>query len=162
MKLTKHYDCPSCPLIFGSKSKLATHEKECHAQQNLPVEPSFQCSQCNRIFLKKCALRSHESSAHPATETSFQCNYCSETFKAKKGWTSHQRSHSADVTDFICLKCSGAFISQRSLKNHTKVCKWRNHFWKLNKSSSLVLLIFATIAVFKSSSISLCFRMWRM
>lgn len=104
------YKCNFCFNAFSAPSKLSSHIRRIHSDQN-----PYQCSVCTATFPEIDELTGHMQSH--STELPFACDKCSARFADKAHNETHQNTH-FEFDQMKCQDCGMLFTDGLEYKAH--------------------------------------------
>lgn len=126
--------CYYCTKRFANKISLLNHMKRGHKIPiNVTESSSFECSLCNKSLCNKWTLMRHVEKCiefGAKREIRLFCKACDKEFASRDSYRKHLWRH--DKKDqqkpFKCDRCSKAYTTQKTLKEHFKVNILTFHF----------------------------------
>lgn len=132
-RLSKLFQCSSCPKTFNKRHKFINHSTKHITSRN------FQCSICDKMFKTNETLLQHIKNHG---EKTFTCEVCEQSYISKRKLEEHQKRlppptqcascnkkfhHASEMErhvildherDYCCYICQGKFNDSETLKKH--------------------------------------------
>ncbi|XP_059099451.1 zinc finger protein-like [Tigriopus californicus] len=120
------YQCPRCPILFKTNTKLKYHlnSHKAKTQELSPDEAGLKtCDLCDQTFCNKETLLRHVARIHPEMARLkyklLNCPVCEQLFLSKTYLDDHMKQHEPRA-QFSCDRCGKAYFCKDSLLTHVR------------------------------------------